>query len=71
MFAAMKDEKNNRQKPGRKVVTDKAIPITVYIKESVVERLGDGDNFVGKDKARSLAIAAISEFDEKERGLKQ
>lgn len=54
----MKKHKKNtrggaRSGAGRKPITDKKIPVTVYIRESTIKDVG------GMDAARELAINAI------------
>lgn len=50
---------------GRKPGKDNKVPLTVYVEESVVTRIGNGFLISGKDKAREVALAAIYDFDKK------
>lgn len=59
-------EESQRQKPGRKPVDDKKIPLTIYINESVISDLGNGMFITGKDKAKAIARAAVYEFHVKQ-----
>lgn len=43
-----------RNGSGRKKVKDKAIPITIYIRKSVIQAKG------GKDKAREIATKSLT-----------
>lgn len=46
-------------KAGRKPGTDNKIPLTIYIEQSVISKIGEGWLLTGKDKAKQEAAKAI------------
>ena len=52
-------------KRGRKPGTDNKVPVTIYIEQSVLTRLGKGFLISGKDVARNVATNSIYEYDKK------
>jgi hypothetical protein len=42
-----------RAKAGRKPIEDKKVPLTIYVRQSVIERVG------GKDEAKQIATDAV------------
>jgi len=57
-------EINNSEKKraGRKPGKDNKMPITLYIEQSVISKIGKGWIITGKDKAREEAVKAIYEL---------
>lgn len=52
-------EVQQKNKPGRKPGKDNKIPITIYIEQSVISKIGAGWIITGKDKAREEAVKAV------------
>ncbi len=55
------ENKDRKSSAGRKPISDKKIPLTIYIEESVIISLGGGWLITGKDVARSVAVNAVYE----------
>ncbi len=58
---SMQQKTIEKGRPGRKPGKDNKIPVTIYIEQSVIERLGKGFIISGKDKARAVAVDSIYE----------
>lgn len=52
-------KESQKGKPGRKPGTDNKVPVTIYVEESILSKLGNGFLITGKDKARHVALNAV------------
>jgi hypothetical protein len=59
-------DKLEKGKPGRKPGKDNKIPLTVYVEQSVISKIGGGWLMTGRDKAKQEAVKAIYELAKQE-----
>jgi hypothetical protein len=51
-----------KKKPGRKPGKDNKVPLTIYVEQSVLLKIGEGWLLTGKDKAREEALKAVYNY---------
>lgn len=54
-----------KKRAGRRPGKDNKLPLTIYIEQSVIVEIGNGDIDDGKDKAREVAAQSVYELRDK------
>jgi len=51
--------KIEKKKPGRKPGKDNKVPLTIYVEQSILFKIGNGCLLTGRDKAREEALKVV------------